>query len=849
MDLKNPILLFFFICWLKCSYGQTALPISLQMHIHGHSHHNGALKPGSMQWHSWYANNKNLDVLWWTDHNQIFDQSVPFLIPFDTAQIDTSLTITHLNNFGNSKPGDDLVLKSSISGGTGTASIEGSRLFFGLTSDSSAITPQAFFYYPKTVTGAISNFLLARPLTSNVFLEFSLERSQMINSYFEVIVVLSWHNETSSNVLQKIIYTFSDQETGEKVLSDSSTLNVSVITPSQSEANIKLNITENALLLTNGMDNAITEVKFAIKSKLGEKGTVYLGPIKLSSNITGAQNQLTSIDSLAQKYESQYGLKENIGVEYSQEVPGKPTVHLNGFVPRSGYKTYLYYRDSASNEDPSIFTARVRNEGGISSYNHLFFDKPIGQQHLFPQLIQDQKSNLKAQQLINEKAFGTDILEVGYLYRGGLDLRHHLLTWDKLTANQLYLYGNGVSDSHGNEWTEAKLPNPFVTWVWASTSEIDSLIKYIKNGRMFFGNSFKFNGALDFSVGQYKMGYRGLTSEGSGKLKIIYQAFPTNTIFYLKQGLIAPGLAVTYIRDEIINPQVEISVDLLKPCFIRIEAYLQDSTPLVFSNPIVFTGLEPKVLNINSSITKMNFSCDSLEYGAIDLSISNGYEPYNILWNNGDTTANIDGLIAGTYTYKVADAGGNYSEDSILIEIGDSIPHIINYYPEVITDSSAIINWKPVNGALGYLIKYSGPEIIDSVIINDTSFYLNGLTGSTTYTYKIKVICDLSMPNQYNYGNERSLTTLPPGLGVSDSNAPSNSIKIYPNPGTGTFFIKGLSRGSTLKLFDLTGKEINYYNYTVTGTKSKVSISRKGVFILKVSHPGGRTENHLIIIL
>lgn len=49
---------------------------SVQMHLHGHSNHNGAMKPGSMQWitNQAYLNNV-ADVLWWNDHTGFLGQA------------------------------------------------------------------------------------------------------------------------------------------------------------------------------------------------------------------------------------------------------------------------------------------------------------------------------------------------------------------------------------------------------------------------------------------------------------------------------------------------------------------------------------------------------------------------------------------------------------------------------------------------------------------------------------------------------------------------------------------------------------------------------------------------------
>ncbi|MFH2096316.1 MAG: SprB repeat-containing protein, partial [Bacteroidota bacterium] len=56
---------------------------------------------------------------------------------------------------------------------------------------------------------------------------------------------------------------------------------------------------------------------------------------------------------------------------------------------------------------------------------------------------------------------------------------------------------------------------------------------------------------------------------------------------------------------------------------------------------------------ITSDIT-CNGDCD----GSIDLTVSGGTPPYNVLWSNGATTTDISGLCNGSYTVTITDANG-----------------------------------------------------------------------------------------------------------------------------------------------------------------------------------------------
>ena len=66
-------------------------------------------------------------------------------------------------------------------------------------------------------------------------------------------------------------------------------------------------------------------------------------------------------------------------------------------------------------------------------------------------------------------------------------------------------------------------------------------------------------------------------------------------------------------------------------------------------------------------------SCNGNNDGAINISISNGTEPYDVQWSNGATTEDIGDLIAGTYTISVTDAAGCSSDRSFMLPEPDPI--------------------------------------------------------------------------------------------------------------------------------------------------------------------------------
>lgn len=81
---------------------------------------------------------------------------------------------------------------------------------------------------------------------------------------------------------------------------------------------------------------------------------------------------------------------------------------------------------------------------------------------------------------------------------------------------------------------------------------------------------------------------------------------------------------------------------------------------------------EPDVLTITpDSIT--NVSCNGLDDGAIDISVTGGTAPYDYSWSTADTTQDISGLSAGSYSVTVTDAHGCTATDSWTISEPDPL--------------------------------------------------------------------------------------------------------------------------------------------------------------------------------
>ena len=217
--------------------------------------------------------------------------------------------------------------------------------------------------------------------------------------------------------------------------------------------------------------------------------------------------------------------------------------------------------------------------GGIVSLNHFFGMDTTAIDHNLPTARQSFDRRVK--RLIELRAYGADLLEVGYRARGH-GLPAFLELWDRLSAAGIFITGVGVSDSHDNEvgWLEG--PNNFITWVYAASPTQEDLIEGLQAGRAFFGDPTRFDGRLDID-----------SAEGGRMGQVLFVGDAGTTLTYRAAGL-RPGQEIRIVRDgrvaERLTPSgasFEHSERIAggEPGFVRLEV-VDDQGPVALSNPI-----------------------------------------------------------------------------------------------------------------------------------------------------------------------------------------------------------------------------------------------------------------------
>lgn len=182
-----------------------------------------------------------------------------------------------------------------------------------------------------------------------------------------------------------------------------------------------------------------------------------------------------------------------------------------------------------------------------------------------------------------------------------------------------------------------------------------------------------------------------------------------------------------------------------------------------FISVFVFASEEAAALVIN--YTKSDISCFGKQDGKIELSISGGKKPYEIVWSNGTSGMNLENLKKGTYEVTVRDASGK--EQLETISITSPSPLSIQY------NSPKEIYLEAYSGSINAIIAGGNPSIL-----NDKPFYtvrLNEAFGNENgyamqdgiYSMKIEDSKGCSLSVKVNLDVE-----------IIDSSKPSQSLKL-----------------------------------------------------------------------
>jgi hypothetical protein len=327
----------------------------------------------------------------------------------------------------------------------------------------------------------------------------------------------------------------------------------------------------------------------------GDNVSGYFDYLNFDRTMSGGEffnQQADMMVGLANRYPA---VAQKQALEVSWRLP-----HMNWFGSNVAIPTYsdMDTRQWAPYLENTLIP-QIHEGGGLVSYNHPYGYlggplKPNPQQN-------GMMTDLAISMLPGRNgvaALGADLLEVGYVVRGGADLAHHVGLWDIMSRNAVFLTGNGTNDDHhGLDWHG--LTNNWTTSAWAASISQADLLTALSAGRCWCGSLNGFaSGTLDMLVdGSCPMGSVSVSKVSSRQLVATANGVPANGSLQVVQGTVDyagtgnPQPDTTVIASypaaelELTSGKATLNVDTNAESFVRTQVLDARGNVIALSNP------------------------------------------------------------------------------------------------------------------------------------------------------------------------------------------------------------------------------------------------------------------------
>lgn len=558
----------------------------VQMHLHG-SLSEG---PGSMAGHNHMARQLNgaVDVIWWTDHDWRI-AAYTYISQFD---FENSLVV-----FGKApaaKKGEDSVRQSwdrqqvtrPLTAFETTFTAQQARLGaqslrLQAAAAAGADWQQQRYLFRTDRNREIASLAMGVKLKLSIFPEAFGPDARVILS-----VLLSQQPPSSRGRIDYVIHAegagevASPAEASLPLMVDELPLRIApvgVVARVGQWNDFEFDLTADAdRLELGGVDNSACEITLAVEARNAARLVAHVDAFGIDRRVTGAE-----------LFERQKQMARQFGdapVNYvGQEI--SYASHTNAYgasVPLSDL------RDNANGHSHESAVRFVHAHGGIVSLNHVFGPGGLAGMRDHRQAPESKRFDYICKELRERRCHGADLLEVGYIERY-FGLAAFTELWDGLSADQTYVTGIGVSDSHSNAVGWMQGPNNWITWVYAKSIVESDLIDGLRAGRAFCGDPMRFDGRLDISTPEgFQMGQVVVTQRDSQLVTVAVQGGRSGQ----KVRVYVDGKGRSEHEVTAAPFEHAFTLDTLGPTFVRFE--LVDPRGVVaLSNPLYFTRRVP----------------------------------------------------------------------------------------------------------------------------------------------------------------------------------------------------------------------------------------------------------------
>ena len=442
--------------------------IVVQMHIHGTLSEGR----GRMVDHAIRAREAGVDVMWWSDHEEMSyhleEEKELLRFDFEEGELEVPPTESMPGRGWQAVPGgfaSAAIVDTASSQGArcmavvGVDGAEGGEAFGGVT------------YYSQ------SNAVL-RSFMRDIEIQFDarLEGEAVVGRDFAVHCLLSM-NERQQNIVIAFL------ATDDPLPADTPPLYYRRLPALSSHGWTRLRVPlteEGRMAMPYGEDLNLRSVSLGWFVNEPGYSSVLVDDFEIL--MTGPEREelleaeFEFLQALPEESPTHFvGYETGGGKGYESEI----THHINVFSEREIPRLPNYLSPHFDPEEwPTNLSTWAHRNGYVTSFNHLFSTALVK--------ISEGEARLRLDSLMANGGYGCDLLEVGYPFRGRA-IEEILGAWDELLRTDAFLTGIGTSDVHHTfDWDET--PNRFVSYLQLPRVTPANILDELLHGRASFGD-------------------------------------------------------------------------------------------------------------------------------------------------------------------------------------------------------------------------------------------------------------------------------------------------------------------------------------------------------------------------